>query len=247
VDLELMWLMAGLLVLAGLAGLFLPGLPGPPLIFAGLLFAAWGEDFAYVGAGTLVAIGALGALTYAVDFIAAACGARRFGASRRAALGAVIGAAVGLFFGLPGILLGPFLGALLAELSRQRTLQEASRAGIGATLGLIVGLAVKLTLALAMVGLFALDRFVWAGPGPTAPPPPEPAAPLPAARLGEDAPRRLARPPAHLDGWQGVELRREDLDPDGGPGADRVEGADQLDQRDVALARKQARLHRLPG
>jgi uncharacterized protein YqgC (DUF456 family) len=156
----LLWLLAGVLVLAGLAGLLLPVLPGAPLLFAGLLVAAWAEDFAYVGAGTLTLIAALGLLTYAVDFAATALGAKRFGASKRAVIGAAVGGLVGLFFGLPGILLGPFIGAVIGELTAQRGLSDAGRAGVGATLGLIFGVAAKLTLAFAMLGLFALARLV---------------------------------------------------------------------------------------
>ena len=113
----LLWLLAAVLVLAGLLGLILPALPGAPLLFAGLLVAAWVEDFSYVGGGTLAVLGALALLTYAVDFAASALGAKRFGASNRAIVGAAIGALVGIFFGLPGILLGPFVGAVLGELS----------------------------------------------------------------------------------------------------------------------------------
>jgi hypothetical protein len=62
------YIVAALLVLAGLAGLILPALPGSPLIFAGLFLAAWAEDFTYVGAGTLIVLAVLAVLTYAVDF-----------------------------------------------------------------------------------------------------------------------------------------------------------------------------------
>ena len=37
----LWWLLAGLLVIAGLAGTVLPALPGVPLVFAGLFIGAW--------------------------------------------------------------------------------------------------------------------------------------------------------------------------------------------------------------
>jgi hypothetical protein len=157
----LLWVLAAILVVAGLVGLLLPVLPGPPLLFAGLLVAAWAEDFAYVGAWTLTALAALALLTYAVDFAATALGAKRFGASKRAVIGAALGAVVGLFFGLPGILLGPFIGAVIGELTAQRGLGEASRAGVGATLGLVLGVAAKLALAFSMLGLFALVRIVW--------------------------------------------------------------------------------------
>jgi uncharacterized protein YqgC (DUF456 family) len=155
----LLWLLAAILVLAGLIGLLLPVLPGPPLLFAGLLVAAWAEDFAYVGAGWLAVFVALAVLTYAVDFAATALGAKRFGASKRAVVGAAVGAVVGVFFGLPGILLGPFVGAVIGELTAQRELRDAGRAGVGATLGLAFGVAVKLVLAFSMLGLFAMARF----------------------------------------------------------------------------------------
>ena len=157
----LLWLLAAILVLAGLIGLLLPVLPGPPLLFAGLLVAAWAEDFAYVGAGWLTVLAALAVLTYAVDFAATALGAKRFGASKRAVVGAAVGALVGLiFFNLPGILLGPFIGAVIGELTAQRELRDAGRAGVGATLGLALGVAVKLALAFSMLGLFAMARLL---------------------------------------------------------------------------------------
>ncbi len=48
----LLWVLVAVLLLVGLAGLVLPALPGPPLLFGGLLLAAWIEDFAYVGTGS---------------------------------------------------------------------------------------------------------------------------------------------------------------------------------------------------
>ncbi len=156
----LLWVLAAALVVVGLLGLVLPVLPGAPLLFAGLLLAAWADSFAYVGPGTLVALGFMAFLTYAVDFAAAGVGAKRFGASKRAVVGAAIGAVVGLFFGLPGVLLGPFAGAVLGELSAQRNLQAAGRAGVGASLGLVLGAAAKLALGFAMLGLFLIARVV---------------------------------------------------------------------------------------
>lgn len=156
----LIWILAVVLIVAGLAGLVLPALPGPLLLFAGLLVAAWAEQFVHVGTATLIALGIMAALATLADFVAGAFGARRYGASPRSVAGAVLGAIVGLFFGLPGLLLGPFAGALLGELSARRDLLAASRAGWGATIGLILGTAAKLALGFAMVGLFLAVRFL---------------------------------------------------------------------------------------
>jgi hypothetical protein len=154
------WVGATLLVFLGLVGLVMPAIPGTPLIFAGLLLAAWAENFTYVGFWSIVALAFIALLSYGVDFWATMFGARRFGASKRAAIGALIGALAGLFFGIPGVIFGPFIGAVLGELSAQRNLQQAARAGIGATIGFILGAALKMALAFAMIGIFLLERFL---------------------------------------------------------------------------------------
>lgn len=157
---SLLWTFAVLLGIVGLLGLVLPVLPGAPILFAGLLLAAWADDFAYVGAQTLIVLGVMALLTYVVDFLATALGARKFGASNRAIVGAVLGGLVGVIFGLPGLLLGPFIGAVVGELSVQRDFKTAGLAGLGASLGLALGAAAKLALGFGMVGIFLLARFV---------------------------------------------------------------------------------------
>jgi len=154
-----LWIFAIILVCGGLVGLVFPVLPGVPILYAGLFVAAWAEDFAYVGSKTLIILGIMTALSYVLDFLAGAFGAKRFGASRRAVVGATLGAIVGIFFGIPGILLGPFVGAVLGELSNHPDLKSAGLAGVGATLGLALGVAAKLALALAMLGIFVIVRL----------------------------------------------------------------------------------------
>ena len=153
------WIAAAVLVGLGLAGLILPGLSGAPLIFAGLLIAAWGENFTYLGLWTVVALALLALLAYGVDFWATLFGAKKFGASKRALIGAFLGAVVGLFLGLLGVLFGPFIGAVIGELSARRHLPQALRAGIGATIGLVLGAALKIALGFTMIGVFIVMRF----------------------------------------------------------------------------------------
>jgi uncharacterized protein YqgC (DUF456 family) len=153
------WLLATALVVTGLFGLVLPALPGAPLIFLGLLLAAWAEGFQYVGLWTVIALAIIALLTYGIDLWATMFGAKKFGASKRAVVGALIGAVAGLFLGLPGVLFGPFIGAVIGELSARPDLQQATRSGVGATIGLVLGAALKLALALAMIGIFVVVRF----------------------------------------------------------------------------------------
>lgn len=150
-----LWLAGVAVVALGLAGVVLPGLPGAWLIVVGLVLVAAADGFVRVGVPTLVFIGVLGAVSYGIDFAAAAVGTRRAGASPRAMLGAALGTVAGLFFGLPGLVLGPFVGAVLGELSVRRDVRQAGRAGVAAWIGFMLGMVVKVGVAFAMIGLFA--------------------------------------------------------------------------------------------
>jgi uncharacterized protein len=151
----LLWTLGIALVVVGFVGIVLPALPGHILIFAGLLLAARADHFTRVGVPTLVLIGVIGATSYAVDFLAAAVGVKRLGASRRAMAGATLGTLAGLVFGLPGIVIGPFVGAIAGELTVHRDWKLVGRAGVAAWIGFAIGTAIKVALAFVMVGIFA--------------------------------------------------------------------------------------------
>jgi uncharacterized protein len=160
----LYYLIAAALVLIGLIGTVLPALPGLPLVFAGMLLAAWAGGFEQVGVATVVVLGVLTLLSLAIDFWATAHGAKRVGASRLAIIGAIVGTFAGLLFGPVGIFVGPFAGALVGELLHGRRLGigplgQATKVGAGTWLGIVFGVVLKLTLAFAMIGLFALAWF----------------------------------------------------------------------------------------
>lgn len=155
-----LWLLAGLLVLVGVLGSVLPGLPGAPLVFAGLATAAWADDFQRVGWIALTLLGLLTLTSFAIDFIAASLGARRVGATRLAIVGALLGTLVGVFLGLPGLILGPFLGAVAGELVSHGKLEQAGRAGLATWVGLVFGTLAKLALIFTMLGVFATAYFL---------------------------------------------------------------------------------------
>jgi len=157
----LLWVLATILVVVGLIGIVLPALPGTILIFAGLLLAASADGFSRVGAGTLIVIGIITAASYTVDFVAAAVGAKRLGASPRAMAGAALGTLLGLLFGLPGLIIGPFVGAVLGELSVHRDLAHAGRASVAAWVGFAIGMAVKVALACSMIAIFLAAIFLF--------------------------------------------------------------------------------------
>ncbi|HEX5757205.1 MAG TPA: DUF456 domain-containing protein [Arenimonas sp.] len=152
----ILYIVAGLMILIGLLGTFLPVLPGIPLMFFGMLLAAWTGDFALIGTGTLVALGVLTAIAIGIDLLATILGARKFGATRTAMFGAGVGGLIGLFFGLPGLIAGPYLGAMSGEMARGRDFRQAAKVGAGTWIGIVVGAVFKIMLALAMLAVFAL-------------------------------------------------------------------------------------------
>ena len=156
-----LYVLAGVLIVVGVLGTFLPALPGMPLIFGGMLLAAWAGDFQIIGGWTLLALGLMSLFALAIDFIASAMGAKRVGASGKAVLGAALSTLLGLFFGIPGLLVGPFVGAVAGELIHRgsydnASVGEAARVGAATWVGLAVGAALKLAVAFAMLGIFAL-------------------------------------------------------------------------------------------
>lgn len=156
----LLYVLAVLLMLVGLAGSIVPAIPGVPLLYAGMFLAAWVNDFDRVGWPSLLLLGVLTILAVVLDFVASLLGAKRVGASGWALFGAAAGTVVGLFFGIPGLLLGPFVGALLGELIAGSNLKRSAAVGVGAWLGFLFGTLVRIALCFTMLGVFVLAWFV---------------------------------------------------------------------------------------
>ena len=156
----LLLLVATVLVVVGLVGIVLPGIPGAMLIFAGLALAAWADGFVHVSVWTLFVIGMLTAATYVIDVCVMALGMKHLGATKRAMIGAALGTLAGLFLGLPGVIIGPFAGAVIGEFTARRDVRVAGRAGAAAWFGFLIGMAAKAGLAFVMVGIFLAAWFV---------------------------------------------------------------------------------------
>lgn len=147
--------LALVVMLIGLIGSIMPGVPGSPLV----LVAAIGHRL-YFGAASIsntviIVLVVLTVVSVGLDFLATALGAKKFGSTWRGALGAVIGGVIGLFFSLPGLILGPFLGALSFEMLGDKRFKEAAKAGAGAVVGLLLGVIGKFSICVIMIALFA--------------------------------------------------------------------------------------------
>ena len=156
----ILWIAAITLIVIGIAGTILPALPGVILVFGGIVLAAWIDDFARIPMWLLALLGVLTAMAWTVDYIAAAVGAKRAGASRLAIIGAGIGTFAGIFSGLWGLLFMPLVGAAIGEYLAQRDLRRAGKVGIATWIGLLLGTAAKVAIVFAMVGIFVFALLV---------------------------------------------------------------------------------------
>ncbi len=150
----LLWIASVLLIVVGVAGTVLPALPGTALVLAGIVLAAWIDDFTRVGATTIAIVSVLAVLSWVLDYVAGLLGARKVGASPMAIAGAAIGTVVGLFMGLVGVLFMPLVGAALGEFLEMRDHRRAVSVGVATWIGILVGLVAKVVLAFMMVGVF---------------------------------------------------------------------------------------------
>ena len=152
----LLWVLAIALIVIGLAGTILPAIPGVTLVFLGILLGAWIDDFTRIPVWLVVIFAVLTAAAWAVDYFAAAAGAKKAGASKLAVVGAMVGTIVGIFTGLWGLLFMPLVGAAVGEYIAQRDLHRAGKVGIATWLGLLVGTALKVAIVFAMIGAFVV-------------------------------------------------------------------------------------------
>lgn len=155
-------ILAILLALAGIIGSIVPGLPGPPLSWAGLLllsFAAQSE----LSTTLLIVTGAVAAVITVLDYVIPSLSTKKHGGSKAGVWGCNIGLVVsiiGLPFGptgLLGVVFWPFVGALVGELLSGKQSKDAFRAAWGAFLGFLAGTGLKLAYGIVICILMVKD------------------------------------------------------------------------------------------
>lgn len=142
---EWLWIvLAGILIIVGLAGCILPVIPGPPISYAGLLLLQVAKDNPF-SAETMMIWLTVTIVVTLLDYVVPVWGTRKYGGSRQGIWGSIIGLLAGLFFFPPiGIIIGPFAGAILGEMVAGKNSNDAFRAGFGSFVGLMAGTLLKL-------------------------------------------------------------------------------------------------------
>ncbi len=155
-----LWCLVVVLIGVGIAGTIIPALPGHPMIFAGGWLAAWIGHYESIGWVTLMVLGILTAVGFAVDWVSQTMGAKKAGATKYGTAGALIGTIAGLFMGIFGILFMPLIGAFIGEFIAQKNLKIATNVGWATWVGMMVGAALKVAIAFMMTGIIVFMLLV---------------------------------------------------------------------------------------
>lgn len=134
----------------GIAGSILPGLPGTPFSWVGLLLLyLWGPE--EVPVDTLVLWGVITVIVSIVDYLVPMWLTKATGGSKYAERGAMIGLIAGIILTPIGMILGSFLGAFIAEVEwGKKETGDALKAATGSFIGFILGTGLK-TIVSAMI------------------------------------------------------------------------------------------------
>lgn len=143
-----------ILILLGIAGSFLPVLPGPITGWAGLLLLhltkAVPMSYTFLGITLAISI-----IILVLDYIIPAMGTKKFGGSKYGAIGTTVGLLIGLIVPIPlGFVIGAFLGAFIGEIIFIPNFPRAIRAALGSFLGFLASTTIKFMVSLVFAGLF---------------------------------------------------------------------------------------------
>lgn len=147
---------------SGFIALFLSA-PGNLIILIGAVIFAFLTKFSIIGSKSLIILFSLYLFGEVAEYFLVILGAKKFGASNMAVVGAVIGGTAGAILGAPllgvgiifGTILGIFIGAFLVELLIQRDLFKSLKAGVGGVIGRIACIALKVVVAILMLWVIA--------------------------------------------------------------------------------------------
>lgn len=156
---------AVLLAIAGIIGSVVPGIPGPPLSWIGMLLVYFadkaGDPTDPMSATVLLVWLAVTVVVTVLDYVIPIEATRVAGGHKAASTGAVLGLVAGLLVPPLGIIAGSLLGAFLGELLvTDKGVWAAFKAGAGAFLGFILGTGLKLVTSGIMAWLIIKYAFI---------------------------------------------------------------------------------------
>lgn len=168
-----MWVIASIAFISGITGILMVvlALPG---IWAMVLVSAicmwWRPEI--ISWRAVVTLASIALVSEIMEMVASAAGAKKFGGSKRGAVGAIFGTMIGAIVGsflipIPviGTIVGGIAGAGIGAMGVERSIVQMSwvdsmKSGSGAAIGRTISIFIKLGLAIVAALFFCLAAFV---------------------------------------------------------------------------------------
>lgn len=153
-----LYILAALFIAVSVAGSILPGIPGPPLGYVGLLLLQATDKVQYSTA-FLVTWGIVVVAVSVLDYYIPVLTTKGFGGSRYGVRGSIVGMIIGIIFTPIGIILGTLLGAVIGEMIGGSNLGKAISSGFGAFFGTMLSSGIKLIICVTFVIYYIMSFF----------------------------------------------------------------------------------------
>ena len=168
-----MWVIALIALCTSVGGILLVvlALPG---IWAMVLVSAicmwWQPEI--ISWRAVVTLASIAMVSEVMEMVASAAGAKKFGGSKRGALGAIVGTMIGAILGsflipipIAGTIIGGILGAGIGAMGVERSIVQMSwkdslKSGSGAAIGRTISIFIKLGLAIIAALCFVIAVFI---------------------------------------------------------------------------------------
>ena len=150
-------IISSLLIILGMAGSFMPILPGPLTSWFGLFIFNL-IPTAEIESTILVITFIIAIIIFILDNLIPIYGSKYFGATKYGIIGASTGLVIGILSPIPfGILIGPILGALIGELIFNNDLKKSIKSSIGVLIGFLASSLIKFVTCIAYLMIYLIQ------------------------------------------------------------------------------------------
>jgi len=150
-----------LVLFIGFFGTMIPMVPGIGLMFGAILLYGFYDGWSLYSPFFAIVAAVCAIICSAIDYLASAFGAKKFGAGKHGVIGSLVGGVLGfVFFNFFGLILGSVIGLVAVEYYEKKDLQQSTKAAAGVLIGSVVGIVLQAVIAVILLAYVCMKIFV---------------------------------------------------------------------------------------
>tara|TARA_Y100000389_G_scaffold58562_1_gene54551 strand:- start:237 stop:707 length:471 start_codon:yes stop_codon:yes gene_type:complete len=147
---EILYIASFIILLIGISGSIVPGIPGPFISYMGLVLLYSATDLP-ITTEMMWILGFFMVVSTVGDYVLQILGVKKLGGGKNAIRGTIIGTIIGLFIPPIGIILGALIGAFIGAKSETDDDSRAIKVALGAFVGFVLGTVIKLVYSIYII------------------------------------------------------------------------------------------------